>query len=397
MKKIIILAILVLLIAPVFAQNYVPEVPVFMPTRYTAIGGYHVTDTTEYFTMFANPAGIHATEAEAVKSAFDVRISNPEVGSELGKLIYSAVTGDDMENATQTLTENLTGLLGENGLNVGFEIMGPLMVGSISNFEHGAFGWGLFSKTRYFAIIPTITQMDALAGFDNMLQFTYAAPIINNDVHYLSTGLSAKGLFMIEAGLSDVDPVGLLTNTTDIANVLPIYGHYGLSFDAGLYYSFLDFVNAGLVWRDLFNIIWTKEFNINTISDNFSTMDLPSSTSGSDSSSLDIGIGVDVPVLFLEAIITNFDVMLDYKDLVSLFNAKTVGRNPVLNLSFGTEITLIDFVSLRVGMSEAYLNAGVGLRLGKTNLEFSMYGRELGLEPGSLPQLNASFAISRYY
>ncbi len=400
MKKIIIFSIVIAALAfPVIAEDNAPEIPVFIPTRYNAMGGYHVTDTTDYFTIFANPAGIHETEAERLSGMFDVKVSNPEVALEVAKLGVSALSGDDMDIALEDFQANILASL-EDGVNAGSEMIGPLALGSISNFEYGAFGWGLLSKVDFSVFLPTMSQLDANFGWDNMLQFTYAAPILNSDVHYLSAGVSAKGLFMLDAGLDNVAPLELLAGDADIANLVPLYTHYGFGFDVGLYYKFIDMVSAGIVWRDFLNFIWTDKYDMNAIADAVSYGEFPEKASdsfGNSASTLDIGVGIDVPVFALQAIITNLDVRLDYKDLISVMNPSTISRNPWLNLSVGTEITLIDFVSVRAGISDMYLNAGVGLRFGKTAIEFAMYGKELGLEPGSLPQLNAALSINKYY
>ncbi len=400
MKKIVGISILLLtFFVPVFAQ-YVPNIPTFMPTRYTSIGGYHVTDTADYFTIFANPGAIDATDAEALKSALDMRFINPELALSIGELAYSALTEADMTDKLADFQADVLRSLGTNGVNAGFEILGPLAVGSISHFDGGAFGWGLISKMHFTAFIPTVTEMDAHIDFDNMLQFTYAAPIIDSGANYLAAGLSLKGLFIVETGLVGINPFELLADVTSLSSGLPIYAHYGYSLDAGIYYQYLNVFTAGLVWRDFFNKIWTDVYGIDTIASAVANGNFPSSTSnssGSAQSSLDIGVGVDVPMFFLEDVITNFAVMLDYEDIISVLHPETITRNPLLNLSLGAEITFFDFVSLRGGISDLYLNAGAGVRLGDSTIDFSLYGQELGLEPGSIPQLNASLSFMKHF
>ncbi len=394
MKKVVIFILAFLIGATVFAQTYTPRIPVFIPTRYNSMGGYHVTDTTDYFTIFANPAAITHLGGKATWFTMDTTISNPEfVGSVVGIAYDALMNPSILESTTETIANNVLGLIGENGVYVGSEHIGPLAMGSIHDFHFGTFGWGLFSKTRFFSIIPTVTHMDALAGFDNMLQLTYSAPIIDNDLHHLSVALSAKGIFMFETGLSGVEPMTLLTDLESVYDILPLYSHYGVSVDVGAYYKLFDIFSAGVVWRDAYNKLWTQSYSLVKLLEDTSSLEFSPHSTGSNDSRIDVGVGIDVPLGFAEAVITNFVVMADYKDIMHIFDGHEASRNPVLNFSAGTEITLFDVLSLRAGIQDMYLNAGFGLRFGNTNIDFALFGRELGLEPGSLPQLNASLAL----
>ncbi len=394
MKKILFIVIILAFLSSLNSQGYVPKVPVFTPTRHNAIGGYHVTDTTDYFTLFANPAGIPVSQGKATWLNLDTSLANAEFFYELIKIAANAVALEETGEPLFQTEGDLIALLGESGINIGFEHMGPLALGSLHDLGYGTLGWGLFSKVRLFAIIPTIVHLDALAGFDNMAQLTYAAPIIDSNNHYLSTGISAKGLFMFEVGVANVEPIEFLTDIENINSIIPMLAHYGISTDIGLYYTFYDILRAGIVWRDPINYIWTQVYGIENITE-FELGKI--STRGSDTSSVDLGVGIDIPMGTADTIFTNFIVMFDYVDLVSLLDGNAADRNPLLNLSAGTELTLFDVLSLRFGLSDLYFSAGVGLRLKNATFDFAIFGNELGLIPGSIPQLNTSFAFSINY
>ncbi len=378
----------------VFSQEYVPNIPVFNISRYNAIGGYHVTDTTDFFTFFANPAGIPVTDGKATWFNMDTRMSNPELGYKLATIMIDALNSESTDSQLEIdLEEDLLAVLGVNGINAGFEHIGPLALGSLHDLSYGRLGWGIFSKIRFFTLIPTISHMDGLAAFDNLAQLSYGAPIIDIEDHYFSAGLSVKGFFMLEGGVAGVEPVSLVTDTENLANILPIYTHSGFSIDMGLYYKFIDIFSAGIVWRDPINFIWSQKYGLDNIED----FEPVSSSRGSDENSLDVGLGVDIPVGRAEEVITNFIFMVDYKNLVMLLDGNPASRNPVLNLSLGTELTLFDVLSLRAGLNEMYLNAGFGVRVKNVTFDFAAFGKELGLEPGSLPQMNVSLAFSVNY
>ena len=89
----------------------------------------------------------------------------------------------------------------------------------------------------------------------------------------------------------------------------------------------------------------------------------------------------------------------DYNNIWPLITKQKTYRNPILELSFGTEVLLFNKVlALRAGIRDMYPAAGIGLNLGKKfKTDFSVFGKELGLEPGSNPQLNAGFSMSIKY
>jgi len=77
---------------------------------------------------------------------------------------------------------------------------------------------------------------------------------------------------------------------------------------------------------------------------------------------------------------------MDYTDILDL--TSPLPRNPILNVSLGVETRVLDIVTLRVGIDEALLSAGVGLDLGVFTLNIAAFGQELGLDPGDRPYYN---------
>jgi hypothetical protein len=58
-------------------------------------------------------------------------------------------------------------------------------------------------------------------------------------------------------------------------------------------------------------------------------------------------------------------------------------KNPALNLGVGLEVGLLNFLKLRVGLSEMLPSAGIGIETAKGfQLNVAAYGKELGNEPG---------------
>ena len=72
-------------------------------------------------------------------------------------------------------------------------------------------------------------------------------------------------------------------------------------------------------------------------------------------------------------------------------------RNPILNVAVGAEIEFLDVVSLRAGIRDAYLSAGLGLDLSICKIDLAMYGTEGGLEPGDRAILNIALSLAAEY
>ena len=93
--------------------------------------------------------------------------------------------------------------------------------------------------------------------------------------------------------------------------------------------------------------------------------------------------------------IDSFTLALDYDDILDL--ASVLPRNPILNVGLGLEARLLDIVSLRAGVSDALLNAGVGLDLSALRVDLAVFGTELGLDPGDRPTYNLLASLEFSY
>ena len=110
-------------------------------------------------------------------------------------------------------------------------------------------------------------------------------------------------------------------------------------------------------------------------------------------SSLAVGVGIKIPTGFTFGVISSWTAYVDHENVFEFFKEDNL-RNPLLGLNVGTEIELFKTILLRVGMNDSYLSAGCGLKLGVFRIDAALFGSELGLEPGSKPNLNAALSIS---
>ena len=90
----------------------------------------------------------------------------------------------------------------------------------------------------------------------------------------------------------------------------------------------------------------------------------------------------------VERYISHLKIFLDYNDILDFFTHPATATNPVLHVGFGTEIVLLEILSIRAGFDEGLLSAGLGIDLTLFTLSVSMFGRELSPEPGLRPVYN---------
>ena len=95
---------------------------------------------------------------------------------------------------------------------------------------------------------------------------------------------------------------------------------------------------------------------------------------------LDLGFLYRIHSSFLDRYISNWVILADYHDFLDLMSL--IPRNPVLNVGIGMELTVLEVLNLRIGIADALPAAGIGIDLSFMQLDCSIYGKELGLDPG---------------
>jgi hypothetical protein len=201
--------------------------------------------------------------------------------------------------------------------------------------------------------------------------------------HELDAGVVTKGFVR---GKTD-SSMGIVEAVDTLNNLSSVFGDTftlttGIGIDTGLRWTW-NGLAAGLVCRDAFSPAISTEYS--SVSAFFSShpgtskyVTLPRS--------LDIGIAWSPDLGRLGEVMDSLVLALDYKDILNLF--EIVPRNPILNLSFGAETRVLEIVTLRAGIADTLLSAGMGLDLSAFTLNLAAYGAELGLDPGDRPYYN---------
>lgn len=364
------------LVAQEFTYDLV--MPQIRHARIDALAGTQVADTSWYYGFLANPANVGLMGKKSLYPGLTIGAGGPfQYASE----IISALTEGDDESLLQ-----LVDILSKNkGLDLDIVLSGPLQFGSVKN----NFGWGFFNQTYVTANIPSVSYLGAVAGNESLLRFAYAIPIPLG-IGKLSIGGAVDLVAKFEGKMTS--SVTELMGEDDFDVSMPLYSSFGLGLDVGASLKLLNFVTVGLVWENALSGAFTNRASNFVEGD----MEVDATTKSFDiGRKFNLGGGVSVPfidVLTL-GIISSLDVLLDINDVVGIFLNDPKERNPILNISLGTEAVLFKTLSLRLGLHEMYPSAGLGARFGAFNLDLAIFGRELGLEPGSRPQLNLALSL----
>jgi hypothetical protein len=383
MKKFITTLFLLVCIVSI-TMAYTPSTVTTIDARSNGMGGIHASDTSTFYTLYGNPAGLAFAGKKTLlpDSAFNLGGPLTELVDLVKGLASSTSTTESNE-----MTDQLLGLIGENGLNLNLKFGSPLNFGHIN---HG-FGWGVIQNLEVKGTVPSLTKSNIGFGGDLAVVMGYAYPL-TLPVGQLSFGATGKFLGSIEMVYT-----GAITDLENFdTNTMPTFASYGFGFDLGVQYRLSDLLVGSLVWKDVFTTMFTSEYlGVDALSAQNKTGE---SFKTILNSKLAVGIGCTLPVQkFTLGILSDLNMYLDYNDFMPLFRNDPFGRNPVLEIAFGAEVSVLKVFAVRVGMNECYPSAGLGLKLGKLKIDAAVYGRELGLEPGANPQLNATLGIGMKY
>lgn len=398
MKKFYIYILLILVCPAVFTQSfdYNFTMPSIDHARDLGMGSAYITDTTTYFSFLSNPASLALTGDRTLFPVITTRLAGPLA------LIPRAIDTFQGENP------DVLGFIGEalgesNGINMAFNTAGPLMFGAIRK----GFGWGVFNETYASFDMPSLLSATMYGGNESFIKFGYGYPITLPVPVTIAVGLSAEAVNRIEGfyRLSAFQLIGTMMggeiSLTSLA--MPVYTSFGYGLDAGITIKAFKIASLSFVWDDFFYGIYTQKadqaYRILEDPSNFSsymTTDLKKTSIGS-SKKMTLGLGFDIPLAEVSNnFVSSWIIMAECNDVISVFSNDPRKRNPALEFSAGTEIVFFKTIILRFGLDEMYPAAGIGIRIGAFNIDASIYGQELGREPGSRPQLNTAFSIGFY-
>jgi hypothetical protein len=177
-----------------------------------------------------------------------------------------------------------------------------------------------------------------------------------------------------------------------------------LSCDIGAQVRLLNFIDAAIVWEDIFSPYLTKTATLGQVEEDPSVMFSDFGNPTFQSMNFRVGAGVNLfPNGALGGLISSLKVQLDIKDFFLFIRhfvdreLSALERSPWLNFNAGVEAGLMSFIYARLGYSDGFLSLGASVKLGALNLDAAIYTNELGRTPGANNQLNAAISLGLFY
>ncbi|MBR5932563.1 MAG: hypothetical protein IK002_01110 [Treponema sp.] len=366
------LSIIIISTSFIFAREYKPVLHIQPSVRQQGFGGFYTTDVKDFYGLYANPATLGLNVPHSLFPSLDLHLAGPL--ADIPRFVRS------LENNDTSVISDI--IEKENGFRLSMDLQPFLSFGHISSF---GFGWGISTQPFMKVEIPGITSSDFNVGLETVFTAGYGFSPLNTDNHRLSIGVTTKGFFQIAGVMNDgiLDVVDTLSDG-NLKNI-PAYVTTGFSFDAGIFYSLCNMLDVALVVYDPWSLVLSSKSTLGDIFKfNFKKTD------GFDPR-IAAGLCYHIYTDWSRGKISELNIRADYRNFMVLFD--DLSRNPILELSAGIEAVFVDIISLRFGISEMYPCAGVGLKFSNFNIDFAIYGKELGLEPGSCPCLNSSIFI----
>jgi hypothetical protein len=345
--------------------------------REDALGGQHAALADDFSLLLSNPASLASAKPQLFAAQLGLLASGP-----IFDIANLVVSGGDLETG-------LVNLLAANDykLYAGADLVGPLSFGYVGE----GLGFGLFNTTNFSLNAASISSITVDLHEDILVAGGYAYRFNLGKGHALDLGLLAKGFvrgaITEEKGLFEIeslmDPSALLASPFTLTT--------GIGLDAGIRWNWEERVAAGLVCRDAYSPAFVSSYG-----DVMSFVENPESSHVSTvyskiAPNLAFGASWSPELGVLGRYIDGFTLAADYCDILDLFSA--LPRNAILNVGVGAEVRLLEIMTVRLGIKEALLEAGMGFDLGGVRVGASAFGRELGLEPGSRPIYNLLLSL----
>lgn len=360
-----------------------PSLEIFS-ARMAGMGGYHAALADDVSVLFSNPAGYRFPEPELSVAELTLNLTGP-----IFDMANLFLEGGDLLNNPDTYEIF-------DSLYSGIGLVGPIAVAFVGD----GVGFGIYNQTSTIIRSPTSTEFESTVREELLLTggYSFRLPAFEGTIHTVDLGLSMKGFLRGEGGFTYslllinnfMDSLGpdLLLNEP-YANIT------GIGFDLGLLYSYGDALSVGLVGQDVFSP--TLRSSYTSMQDYLDGNDAIDKENGVLPFQLHAGLRYTPPLGPLSRYFSDVDLYFDYRNMFDFLFFPELATNPVLHLSFGAEFRMLEILSLRTGLYQGLLAAGLGVDLNFATLNMAMYGTEQSLEPGMQPVYNVILGLEFRY
>ena len=349
---------------------------IYLSPRLTALGGYHAALADDYTVLFTNPAGFRKVERQLHASELTIGLHGPIF--DIASMIVEGTSGSDISSDSRI--QNLL-----SGLHASMNITGPI---SFAYLKSGI-GFGIFNWMEMSFVSLNSSELAGIVNETILLVggYSFRIPLPAESNSALDIGISLKtiigGEVLVEESMLEI--FDLFSDLSSVLFTNPFEMDIGFGFDLGVLYSYKDLLAVGLVCRDIYSPIIKNQYS--SMNGFFGSED-PDRTNTIIPPDLSLGVMVSPYLGRAEKYISNMKILYDYNDILDFITHKETARNLILHMGFGLEFSLLEILTLRGGFNEGLFAGGLGLDLKAFNINLSMYGKELSMEPGMHPIYN---------
>lgn len=361
--------LLLIMVLPLF--SYQDPVNLISP-RDASLGGRHAALSDSFSSLVNNPAGYYTAPEQVSITELTIGLKGPVFS------LADVITSGEMSQLSNLI----------NGIYTGLDLLGPLSFGYVGN----GLGFGVYNQSSLVlssdntltANIDTWDDIVLTGGYSYRLPFS-------GDIHSLDTGIMLKGGFRGKIG-GKISVLDIMDLNYDTLIEEPFSFTSFIGADIGLRYSWKNALIVGAVGRDVYTPTLTTDYtHINDFLDGedpieknqYDTMPFQ----------FDVGIMYVLQKDLSRYSISELKILLDYVDIFDFWLYPERANNPVLHIGLGAEVTLLEILDFRMGLSEGLPAAGIGLDLHHFQLNASMFGTERSTEPGIAPVYNLQIGL----
>lgn len=353
----ILLFLLLLNFMPLFAEPLT-----YISGRMNALGGAHSADNRTFSSWFYNPASLALADDHTQFLDLGVSLAGQSLD------MYNLIFKQEYKNLIPI----------DHGSFVLASLSGPLNTGLIRD----GFAFRVYNDLDAFSFTPNLAVSSAVRiGNDLVFQggTGFSLPWPSRWIGEAYWGFMVKSYLrwnyiyskdMLSFFYSFSEPSLFLMN--------PMSLRTGLGLDLGFNYDLTSRFTASLTVHDMLSPY--IEFDYDSVNDYGQSEGYASSSMALIPVFMSLGLRYTPRITDAVGFINRWDLYLDYRDILA--SAYGNPRNPILNLSFGTEARFFRFWDIRLGMGEGLMSIGTGLNFKYWGVGISMYGKELSEEPG---------------
>jgi len=358
----------------------------FPSARTAAAGGTHVTVTDDLSSLFSNPAGFMSAEPQISLAEISVGMRGP-----IFDIAGLVIQGMDQDFSALLGSEAVLDLV--SSLYAAADVLGPISFGYLGK----GLGFGFFNTTDVTFSSNSPLTVTAMAGEQLTLAGGYAfrIPLSKENAHVLDLGVLLKGSLRGEVELTRTllelpdlfSNIGFETVTDSPFKLIS-----GIGVDAGVRYGYSDIFAAAVVGKDLYTPTMTQSYTTTNVF--LENAEDPSVSYGLVPIDLTAGVLFSPRLGVFGRFIDDLRFTLDYTDILDFLTHPESASNPILHVSLGAELRILEILMIRGGFNQGLFAAGLGLDLTIFGLNIAMYGTELSSEPGLRPVYNAQVGIN---